>query len=64
MSGCIPVAFLSVCVSKEIPGCHEAFAQKQHYLGDFRRGWEGVLGYGSLGEERQSFGMNMHEYAD
>lgn len=31
--------------------------RKQRYLGDFRRGWEGVLRYGSLGEERQSFGM-------
>lgn len=41
MSGCIPAAFLSFpsCISKEIPGCHEGFSQKQSYNGNFRHAW-------------------------
>lgn len=41
MSGCIPAAFFSFpsCISKEIPGCHEAFSQKQSYNGNFRHAW-------------------------
>lgn len=27
------------CISKEIPGCHEAFSQKQSYNGNFRHAW-------------------------
>lgn len=47
-SGFIPVAFLSVCISKAIPGCCEAFTQKQSYLGDVRQGWRGWERQGRL----------------